>query len=223
MGYVWRGQDQLIVSLFALLSMPTLAQQGTKPAPPSSTAPIVPSCAAKVKAAHSAGFKDGFDAGSKVAPNQCAPDTSESKYLEGTRTAIDTLSTDLKSIDGKTPMRIVVEDIPGADSYRLAAAEVINTYFARHFVVSAEAPLYLHIGGTDGIGGAVAYSVSLKVGAAIPLKRDNTASAAWGTVVFADEGGVWLNYSEDKRTQAMKETIYSVLSRGDGALFPPSK
>lgn len=213
---------QLIAGLSILVSIATLAQ-GTSPSASTQVAPAIPSCSARIQSAHSAGYKDGFNAGVKSGGSPSPSDACSSKFLEGFNDGVAVATTDLKPIEGKVPLQILVEDIPGADSYRFAAAEVINTYFAQHFVIRADAPLYLHISGTDDIGGAVEYEVSLKISTAINIKHDTAVGFVLGHFVLANQGGVLLHYSQEQKTQAVKEKIYAVLSKGDASIYPPPK
>ncbi|MFZ0392977.1 MAG: hypothetical protein WAL73_03955, partial [Terracidiphilus sp.] len=191
------------------------AAQATKPAAPSAR---TPSCAVRMKAAGNAGYKAGFDDGSKDGKAACEKD-----LLQAFDAGILSNDTDLKTAGGKTPIMILVEDIPQADAYRLAAAELITTFFPQHFVIAESAPLMLYVSGTNEISGTVSYDVSLQFYATVGVKSGGAAIPVTGTLVIENGGGMMANYSSEERARAVKEKMYSVLTKGDSELFPAPK
>jgi len=206
-----------VVGLMAAASLLSTAQV-TKPG---SSATAVPSCDARVKAARIEGHKVGYDVGVKEANAARAKDASTPKWSQESYDAgTHANDTDLKSIGGKIPIQILVEEIPNADDYRLAAAEVVTTYFPQHYVISNNSFLMIYISGTDQIQGAVSYSVSLEVYVGSGLKIGERTVQTTGFLNLGDGGGVMVNYSPEERSKAIKAKVYSILSKGDALLFP---
>jgi hypothetical protein len=198
----------------------TAAAQGLNPAP---STPTVPSCAVKVKTAQSAGYKAGFDDGAKKAKAQCAQDASAPKWSpESFDAGYHANDTDLKAVEGKIPIAIIVEDIPDADAYRFAAAEVITTYFSQHYLISAQGVLIVYINATT-LDRAASYHVDLQTYVASAMKIGERTVPVHGGLVLEERGGVLLNYSGTDRTKTVKEAVFAILSKGDALLFPASK
>jgi hypothetical protein len=211
---------ELIVGMLFAVSM-TATAQGTKPA---STTPAVPSCTMRVKAAQSAGYKAGYDEGTKEAKAQCEKDAAAPKWSpESYDIGSHINDTDLKATGGKIPIQIVVEKIPNADEYRLAAAEVITTYFPQHYVIEGGSSLIIYISGTDEIGGTVSYDIALEVFVRSGVKIGERTVPVSGTLSLDDGGGVMMNYSPEERAKLIKAKVYSILSKGDALLFSTPK
>lgn len=118
------------------------------------------------------------------------------------------------------PIEIFVESqLPNADGYRLAVAEVIRAYFGGKFEVSTETrPLHIYISATDTteIGRVRHVTVSVRSDVrhyfAIPQQRSLQNRFATGTFLFAEDGKMLVNYDDDQATQVVREMAYKVLS-----------
>lgn len=134
-------------------------------------------------------------------------------------------SVDLNAKDDKIPIQILIEDVDGADSFRLSTAELLTTYFSQHFTVSPDARLCLYVSGSPGgdTQHVFSYHVSMRFSTGLPVKIGDKYSAAMGHFEISDRSGFIRNYSAQERNQSIKETIYSVLTEGDKELFPPAK
>jgi len=210
----------MIVGVLVTLSL-VAAAQGTKPAP--SNTPV-PSCVSRVKAAQTTGYKAGFDDGTKEAQIQCAKEASVPKWSqESYEAGTHANDTDLKASAGKIPIQILIEKIPNADEYRLAAVEVITTYFSQHYSIVGISNLTLYIGGTNEMHGVVSYTIVLQIYTSSGVKIGERTVPVSGFLNLEEDGGTMMNYSPEERTKVIKAKIYSILSKGDAVLFPQSK
>ena len=80
----------------------------------------------------------------------------------------------------------------------------------------------LYVSGTNEISGTVSYDVSLQFYATVGVKSGGAAIPVTGTLVI-ENGGDVVNYSSEERARAVKEKMYSVLTKGDSELFPAPK
>jgi hypothetical protein len=99
------------VALLGALCLATqicYAQQ-VKSETPNSLVSTATSCAVRVKAAHSAGYKDGFTEGAK-APT-CPPNKSQADWLAGFTYGLGLNTVDLGSTEGKIPCQEVFPQV----------------------------------------------------------------------------------------------------------------
>jgi hypothetical protein len=158
------------------------------------------SCDDKAKAANRAGVTEGV--------------------AQGRRDEREAEAKDLLAQGGKIPIQIMVEDIPGRDSYQLAAAEVLKTYFSNHYIVADNARLVIYVSGTPPIDGVLSYDVALQADFDVNVTNGDKLSSVHGQFVLSGQGGTLRVSSESDRTQVVKAAIYSVLSKGDALLYP---
>ena len=183
------------------------------------------SCAVRVKTAHDAGYSQAV----KELESACSDrikNVKDANFGDGFRAAYTGSSVDLHATSGKIPVYILTEDIPGEDAYRLAAAEVFNTYFVTHFVITNDktVPVTLYIYGAGNEDSATkSYEVSFSVFATVPVQIGSTFVPINGPLELSSRGGYLTNYSQDERTQRVKEAIYAVISEADAALYPKSQ
>ena len=137
---------------------------------------------------------------------------------------MDLIRTDLHPQDDKKiPLQILIEDIPGEDSYRLAAAELITTYFSQHYVVSQDANLILYISGASSQDQRTfSFVVTMEISTSLPAKIGDQRKMIKGIFNLSQDGGVLTNYTPEHRTQSLKESMFAVLSKGDAKLFSSS-
>ena len=196
------------------------AQTVEKPASTPSNRATSPSCSDRTKAAHADGYKEGVGDASASCDSKLAESKSQS-FLAGFQAGESLGTKDLGSTDGKTPISIVVEDVPGADSYRFAAAEVITTYFLKHYVIVPKSELVLYISSSNNDSDhVISFQVQLMFYAGVPVKTAGKNTQVSGFFVVSTRGGFLLNYSQERKTQAIKEDIFSVLTEGDSSLYP---
>jgi hypothetical protein len=197
-----------VAILLAAFSPPLATPQtsvGTKPASKTKEVP----CEEVRQASYSEGWHQGADSVSKE---------SWSKGFQAGLDLDELLYTNKVSDAPKVQnISIVVEDIDGATSFQFAAAEVVHTYFAETLVISPDAALSLHIGGTKSM--ALAYGsdvqsidVEVTIGASQTLAAGNEKRLIRGMLQLASGGGTMRGYSQQEKTQAVREYIYKVLS-----------
>jgi hypothetical protein len=112
---------------------------------------------------------------------------------------------------------IVVEDIDGSTSYEFAAADVIRSYFADSLTVAPGSDLSLHVGGTKSMALSYAADVqSIDVEVTVPANQTlvvgDEKRLIYGSLQLAHGGGTLKGYSQQEKTQAVREYIYKVLS-----------
>lgn len=218
------GSRKLHLGVILLTLSSTALSQGTgRPTPKNGQAPSQ-SCESRIKAARSNGVTEG--AAEATAACTSLTETAKAEgYSEGWAALNNVLVRDLGKTDGKIPIKLLIEEIPGADSYRLAAAELINTFYAQKYEIAPDATLILYVTGAGGgpDTSTFSYEVSLFFNGSVPIKSGEKMTLASGELVLAEKGGYLQNYPEDRRTQAVKEAIYSVLSEGDSKLFSDAK
>jgi hypothetical protein len=111
---------------------------------------------------------------------------------------------------------ILVEDIDGSTSYQFAAAEVIRTYFADLLSVASDSELTLHISGTKsmslGEGNVQSINAEIWVQANQTLAVGAEKRLVHGFLQLASEGGTMQNYSQQEKTQAVREYVYKTLT-----------
>jgi hypothetical protein len=138
-------------------------------------------------------FADGWNAGSKKVFSDAARFYS---------TAVDQTGKQLNI------QLLVEQNLEGADSYRLAAAEVARTHFSDTLAVVPSSRLALHI---TGVG-------SLSLGVSVRMAVSHTALAGdklhflSGALVLAEAGVAGGDRATDARTQSVRELTYKVLS-----------
>jgi hypothetical protein len=211
----------LLPFLIVIFASPRTDSQTPKTSSPNTVTPSA--CAARVKAAHDAGYADGV----KFSDDACSTkvkDAQSKSFADNFIIGYNAASIALNVKDGKIPIQLVIEDIDGADSYRLSAAELITTYFSQHYTVSPDSNLFLYVSGTGGgTGRAFSWEVSMRIYARPQVKIGDNYTVVAGNLELSSKGGYFLNYSSSERNQGIKEAIYSVLTEGDAKLFPPAK
>lgn len=213
------------IVLVFLIVISVSTQSGSQTPKTSSPNTLTPSaCAARVKSAHDAGYADGF----KSSNDECSTrvkDAQNTFFSSGFTLGTNIYSVDLGAKDGRTPIQILIEEVDGADSFRLSTAELLTTYFSQHFTVSPDARLYLYVSGSPGADSnhVFSYSVSMRLSTGLPVKIGDKNSLVMGHFDISNRGGFFRNYSAQERNQSIKEAIYSVLTEGDAKLFPPAK
>jgi predicted deacylase len=180
-------------------------------------------CAAKVKASYGTGYSEGFNAANGTCDKQ-VKDAQSKSFVDGLNQGVDLIRTDLHPQDDKKiPLQILIEDIPGEDSYRLAAAELITTYFSQHYVVSQDANLILYISGASSQDQRTfSFVVTMEISTSLPAKIGDQRKMIKGIFNLSQDGGVLTNYTPEHRTQSLKESMFAVLSKGDAKLFSSS-
>jgi hypothetical protein len=181
--------------------------QASQPGPAGK--PKQDSCKSARAESYAQGWKDGSDAERK------------SSYQAGFNAAFDVASSvfsvKLGEVGSKQKVNILVEDIDGADSYRLAAAEIVKTHFADWLEVDAQAPLTLHIGGTKSMqlnynSDVQSISAEISIFARQSLTVGDDRRLIAGRLQLADAGSTLRGYSPQEKAQAVREMIYKVVS-----------
>jgi hypothetical protein len=180
-----------------------------------SNPPAASACGAKVKAAH----QQGFDEGVKSANDSCTTKITDG-FLKGAELSEKRFIAELGNEDGKIPISLLVEDIPQGDAYRLAAAELLTTYFSKHYVISPTAELMIYISGSQGSQQTVSYEVSMRFSTIVLTQVGTEHVPVYGVLSLSDAAGFMVNYSEAEKTQVVKQALYKVMTEGDAALFP---
>ena len=197
--------------------------QSTKPSTVAASSSGSTACGDKVKAARTAGYKEGFG----VADASCqssAKDAQSVSFLAGFDSGQSLYTKDLGNIDEKIPIHILVEDIPGAEAYQLAAAELISTYFSRRYTLTSDSALSLYITGSkSGDDKVFSYRVSMQVSLSVPVRTGKKWLLATGHLVLSDRDGYLVNYSQLEKTQAIKEALFTILTEGDSSLASTEK
>jgi hypothetical protein len=212
-----------IVIVF-LIVISVNAQSRAQTPKTSSPSTLTPSaCAAKVKAAREAGYEDGV----KFSDGACSTKVKAAQtasFSGGFVAGSNLYSVDLGASDGKIPIQILIEDIDGADAFRLSAAELLTTYFSQHYTVSPDARLLLYVSGTPGADThqVFSYRVSMRLSTGLQVKIGDKNTIVMGHFEISDRSGFLQNYSAQERSQHIKEAIYSVLTEGDKELFAPA-
>jgi hypothetical protein len=111
---------------------------------------------------------------------------------------------------------IVVEDIDGSTSYQFAAAEVARTYFADFLTVVPNSDLILHISGTKAM--SLSYGDVQSINTEVLAHANQTVVVGddkrliYGSLQLSTNGGTLKGYSQQEKTQAVREYIYKTLS-----------
>lgn len=156
-------------------------------------------CATEVQTAGKQAYADGFSEGAKLAGDLAA----------------HTYETVIGDNDKPLKIKLIVEEIEGEDAYRYAAAEVIRTQFAGKLVVAPEANLNLWIQGSEPLtGGLNAVMISAAVTATVSqrLTAGKESRTIFGRFTLSDHGNLLTGYSQEQRTQVLRELAYKVLS-----------
>ena len=210
----------VVICIFAFCPYCRAAQTAAKPASSPANRATVPSCSDRTKAAHADGYKEGASDASASCDSKLAESKSQS-FLAGFQAGESLGTKDLGNTDGKTPISILVEDVPGADSYRFAAAEVIATYFSNHYVIAPKSELVLYVSSSSGDNDhIISFKVELMFYAGLPVKTAGKNTQVPGVFAVSTRSGFLLNYSQEEKTKAIKENIFSVLTEGDASLHP---
>lgn len=145
-------------------------------------------------------FKDGYAKGQKDA-------------LDRTRSAYT-----VKVSNGtKHKIRVVVETIDGAESYRRDAALVIKDFFADFLEIDDNADLYLHITGTPKMRfsstdvqyvEASVYALAVK-----DVVAGSDGRRLRGTFRLANSGDLVGGYDDDQKRVAISQLVKNVLSQ----------
>ena len=193
---------------FALLlligcSFPCLSQTPAKKK-------VVPSPAKDCKAEQAEAWIKGWGAGLERG--------TELGTAEGMRNGLAPFSVQLSDKDKRIKMKVDIEDeLPGAGSYRLAAAEIVRTHFSNQVVIDPGASLFLYVTGSN-VTPRAGYEVhslhvDIRVYTSHPfLQGDGVLRSPHGDFVFANAGTTLAGYQERERTQAVREMVYKVLS-----------
>lgn len=98
------------------------------------------------------------------------------------------------------------------DSFQLAAADAIRTYFADRFKVFPQALLVFYIGGGDKFSSAQNIIVSIWARTHHEFKSGSTSYMIPGTFELVEETKTMLNYSDEKRTETVRGMLYAVMN-----------
>lgn len=138
-------------------------------------------------------------------------------FLRGRDAAVEYMGTRV-SESSKPPfkMMLIVEDIDGSDSYRLAAAETVRLYFPTFFAIDPTGALILHVSGTKGTR-VQSFEVSIVVHAYQSLIVGDQARRVFGEFVIAHEATTLTGYADPEKTQVVRELLYKVMSEYQSA------
>lgn len=148
-----------------------------------------------------------------VASDPCA-DEKQPSWLEGFKLADQLSAIYAGDTSGKFHMKILTEDLNGADAYRFAVAEVIRQHFAENIVVDPNASLLFYISGAQ-TKEVNAQQIEFSIFAYTPrqLVVGSTYKNILGKFVAEEDGGILVNAPLERRTQFVRETTYSLLSK----------
>jgi hypothetical protein len=222
-GQVRSAWDWLQIAAVAFaFCLPQLLAHSQNAPISSGTKPAVPvSCASRVKAAREAGLQEGA-AAAATSCDANVKDAKQTSFSTGFDLGLGAATKNLGDAGGKIPITLSIEDIPGKDAYQLAAAELISTYFSQHFVISQNADLIVYITGAGSESDrTISFEISIRFYTSLPVKTGDKSAVVPGVFTICDGGAILTNYSAEKRTQAVKEKLYTLLSKADGALFKP--
>jgi hypothetical protein len=203
-----QGYFFVLQTFLSLTVQISLAAQ-TTPASKPSAVPKATSCTALQQDSYAQGLKEGKESGSKESWGDGF--SAGMNLMQAFYTVKVSDSTKLQDIS------IVVEDIDGSTSYQFAAAEVVRTYFADLLTAVPSASLTLHIGGTKSMALGYGSDVqSVEVEVTIPANQTFVVGSEkrllYGQLRLASGGGTLKGYSQQEKTQAVREYIYKTLS-----------
>jgi hypothetical protein len=96
---------------------------------------------------------------------------------------------------------VLVEEVPEADAYRLAAAELLTTYFSKHYVINPKVRLAIYIFGSQGGKRTVSYHVPMGYSTIVYTRIGIDRVPVYGSFSISDAAGFMTNYSDIEKTQ----------------------
>lgn len=149
-------------------------------------------------------------------------------FTQGTALESNFFTTPLEGTDQRLKIKIVVEDLDGADAFRLAAAEIIRTQFPEKLEIAPDAKLNLYISGTKSMQIRPGYDVQeyeVEVSTVIPhwFVLGSQRHQVLGNFVVANAGGTLSGFTTERKTQVMREETYKVLIDFLGKWQQPSQ
>ncbi|MFI5089182.1 MAG: hypothetical protein ACHP7P_03895 [Terriglobales bacterium] len=181
--------------MFLFVASCTGHTQATAAPPPKSSSDCAAQIRRAVKEADTKGREEGFSQGFGIGQFSMANFVSDRDHPP------------LK-------MELLMEEFSGADSYRLAVAEIAKQYFSDFIVIDPVAPLKVYVSGTNYMGAGRAQYVNVEVMAFVQHRfvTGSKSTDLHGTLKISETGQSLTGYDDQERARIMREMAYKVLS-----------